>query len=139
MGGISSSRATSFKASPRLVMPSGWTSCQWKSSTGVEVGCCQRALVEKVRARTISEAAGLSLATARISGRASLMAKLSAPIFPLTPMEYEVSSIQKKWTGRLAIAPPGISLTVRPLSLIGCPPDRPSARCALSARSAIRS
>ncbi len=37
IGGLWSSRETRVSASPRLVVPSTWTSCQVKSSTGTGV------------------------------------------------------------------------------------------------------
>ena len=40
---------------------------------------------------------------------ASWTAQLSVSIFPLMDIEPEQSRSQKKWTGRWAIAPPGIS------------------------------
>ncbi len=55
-------------------MPSTCTSCQVKSSTGTGVWWCHCAVVEKVTVRSSSWAAGLSWATDRISGTASLIA-----------------------------------------------------------------
>ncbi len=55
-------------------MPSTWTSCQVKFSTGTGSWWCQRAVVENVMVRRSSWAAGLSCATERISGMASLIA-----------------------------------------------------------------
>ncbi len=74
IGGVSSSRAASWRASPRLVIPSTCTSCQVNCSTGTGSLWCQRAVVENVIVRSSSWAAGLSCATESISGIASLIA-----------------------------------------------------------------